>query len=76
MIAFVKIADSISNRFIAKNSAKGINTRKRTALFIVVVYLFKNTLNIKVKILDTGLVENTGALIINLALVGVFVQLQ
>ena len=45
----VKIVDSISNWFkVNKNSGKGINTRKRMALSIVVVYLFKNSLNLKV----------------------------
>ena len=38
---FVKIVDGVNKWSIIKNSRKGTNARKETALFVAVVYLFK-----------------------------------
>ena len=46
-----------------------IPEKERLCLLYLCIFL-KNTLNIKVRGLDTGLLENNGAAIINLALVG------
>lgn len=42
--AFFKIFEGINKWFIVKNSPKGINNRRETALFVIVVYLSKKEL--------------------------------
>lgn len=70
IVAVVKIVDGIDGWFIVKNSPNGINARKETALLVVIVFVLKNSFNTDVKELDRDLLENTGAGIINGALVG------